>query len=125
MTDSINLELFNLIPKSLRKHAYTICILAKSKSIKVLRNLLNQQSNIFFKALINISKNILSGNLKLNSAEKKKVKRFAGFLRKLVYKTAGFLKRRLLLNSPRGGRVVFIILKVLAPVLTTALQGVL
>ena len=124
MTDSINLELFNLIPKSLRKHAYTICILAKSKSIKVLRNLLNQQSNIFFKALINISKNILSGNLKLNSAEKK-VKRFAGFLRKLVYKTTGFLKRRLLLNSPRGGRVVFIILKVLAPVLTTALQGVL
>ena len=120
-----NDELLKLVPTSIRKHAYTICLLAKTRSIKTLRTLLLQQSNTFYKALIKISKNILTGDLRLSPLEKKRVRRFAGFLRRLVYKTSAFIKRRLLLNTARGTQVISVVLKILAPVLSIALKGVL
>ena len=122
---SVDNELLELVPNSIRKHAYTICLLAKIRSIKTLRIVLLRQSVTFYKALIKILKNILAGNLRLNPLEKKRVKRFAGFLRKLIYKTSGFINRRLLLTTTRGIHAVNVVLKILAPALTIALKGIL
>lgn len=104
-----------MIPPGLNKHAHLICILAKVKALKSLKNIVKNQNPAFFKTLSAICRNFLVGNLPLSSAQKKKLSRFSTVMRRLYHIRDWEKQKSILLKQ--DGALVYQIVRFLQPTL--------
>ena len=88
------------VPQALRKHADVLCMLAKAKP-KLAKQLIAGAKPSLVKTLSQCSKNVLRGNLPLNTTQKRKLSRYANSLRTLSKKSGTVKKKKVLLM--KGG----------------------
>ena len=88
------------VPQALRKHADVLCVLAKAKP-KLAKQLIAGAEPSLVKTLSQCSKNVLRGNLPLNTTQKRKLSRYANSLRTLSKKSGTVKKKKVLLM--KGG----------------------